>query len=61
MFQRTVTGKVKASDGSEQNVTHVSTNAYDLAVFITSYTDDQPGTEFTFTVKSEGTRFDEQG
>lgn len=56
-MERTVKVSVKREDGTEQNWTHHSADAHDIARFITGIADDQPGTEFTFTLVSEGERF----
>lgn len=57
-MERVIKVHVKHKDGTEQNYTHRTTNENnDIALFITSITDDQPGVPFTFEVTSIGDRF----
>lgn len=57
-MQRVAKVHVKHPDGSEQDIQQISADdPHHLMNFICGITDEQPGTEFVFTIVSTGDRF----
>lgn len=56
-MKRTITATIKSADGRDIPLRHESENdPAAIAMFITSVTDDNPGTDITFVVRSDGER-----